>query len=448
LKKGREELDIMIQKDAANKDRYEQWQAAKQKWVDDKKQRDADRKQKKDSDPDAADPDNADDVMPDSVAKFDAHVDAIAALEASEEEPKYSELEEADKKARLEKWVDARAKRKSELERLLRIADEKAKTLEGMTDAQKEEKAASEKKARAARMETKLVASLNKQLIEYVICCDTLGTGARFTEAQIAQVQQYGKQLRDTLRRIDYAVFGDECNRRDRLAAFNKEQAEKAKSEEDEKAELEELKDELSKESEKKDGAEKGGMLAAGGKLDDTDLKFIHRQRIVYGLKQMIAEFRSYHVFRGPIQVLQCLFYMLDYKQDDVANAKNVADWNKMRTRVDEKLFSRIQAYDPRTEQTRSHSNRYARIKALQALLKDNKYEDIKAQNYPLAEIFAYVKAALDVKKHARNERKRLEREAAEAKQKAADEERKKKEEDDKRQNDQKTAGAGDDGGD
>ncbi len=46
---------------------------------------------------------------------------------------------------------------------------------------------------------------------------------------------------------------------------------------------------------------------------------------------QAIAEFRSYNVFRGPLSVLQCLFYLLDYKQPQVADKDNNPDWKKMR---------------------------------------------------------------------------------------------------------------------
>jgi hypothetical protein len=82
-------------------------------------------------------------------------------------------------------------------------------------------------------------------------------------------------------------------------------------------------------------------------------------------------------------------------------------------------LFQQIREYDPRVEQVRAHEDRYAKLKNLVKLIKGIRYEDLKQQNYPLAELFAYVSDAIKLKRVARDERKKAEAAAAAAAAKA-----------------------------
>ena len=67
------------------------------------------------------------------------------------------------------------------------------------------------------------------------------------------------------------------------------------------------------------------------------------------GLKQVISEFRSYNVFRGPISVLETLFYLLDYSKAEVTTSEGKPDWKKMRMKFGDELFQRIKDYESST---------------------------------------------------------------------------------------------------
>ena len=69
-------------------------------------------------------------------------------------------------------------------------------------------------------------------------------------------------------------------------------------------------------------------------------------------------------------------------------------------------LFQKLQAYDPREAQMRGLGAKHATIKALNKLLKGLDYDGLKVKNYPLAELFAYVRDAMAVKVTAKQERK------------------------------------------
>jgi hypothetical protein len=103
----------------------------------------------------------------------------------------------------------------------------------------------------------------------------------------------------------------------------------------------------------------------------------------------------------GPLTVLQTLFYMLDYTKEEIADPDGKPNWKKIRPKVGDELFNKIRDYDPRDEQKRSHKERYARVAVLRGLMEGHDYETLKAKNFPLAEIFAFVKDALAVKRQA-----------------------------------------------
>ena len=53
-----------------------------------------------------------------------------------------------------------------------------------------------------------------------------------------------------------------------------------------------------------------------------------------------------------------------------------------------------------------TQGEKHGTVKALKALLKGSNYDDLKAKNYPLAELFGYVSDAMAVKSQAKRERK------------------------------------------
>jgi len=242
---------------------------------------------------------------------------------------------------------------------------------------------------------------------------DTLGQNRRFSEAELAEVMKYAALLQATLIRIDRKLFLDELARRDALDKFSRDNE---KTDEDVAAEIEEKRAQWIRDH-KNDG--KDGKDA---KQSAEEAAFRYRKEIVYSLRAAIAEFRTYNVFKGPLPVLQCLFYLLDYKKEQVADKDGVADWKKMRMLFNDPLFNAIVAYDPTVEQVRGRANSYAKIKNLTKLLKGITYEGLKQQNLPLAELYMYIADALKLKQKARDERKKAEeaRLKAEAKAKAA----------------------------
>eukprot|EP01083_Nonionella_stella_P260230 887568_1 len=233
--------------------------------------------------------------------------------------------------------------------------------------------------------------------MQLAVGMDTLGQNRPFTDGQIALVTRSLSLLESALARIDKVMFLTERAHRTR---FLESQTDAQTSEEDREKQLEELKQEL------------------GEDTPDDELKFRNTQKVVATLRAMLQEFKSYHVFKGPLRVLQCVFYMLDFKKDQVADGKNKPVWKKMRMIFGDNLFHRLNEYDPSAEQKRKASESYAKVKSLKKLLKGLTYEEIKGSNYPLAELFNYATDALSMKEAAKQRR-----EEAEAARKAAEEE-------------------------
>lgn len=264
-----------------------------------------------------------------------------------------------------------------------------------------EEKALREKleaEALAEANEQYLVGRLSKESVDLVVCLDTMEIGRRLSDDQVALAKGFIKKFKETLLRIDSSLFKEERLKRRTFA---------------------ELEDGMEEPSDDDKAAEKANLISslekAGLPCSDADVQFKYRQGVVWSLKATIAEFRAYNVFRGPIQVLQALFYMLDYKREDFADVDNNPVWNKIRMKFNDELFHKIQNYDPRKPQMRGKTNKYATLKALKGYLKGHDYESLKKKNFALAEIFGYVNDALEVKNQATKERKEAKKAEAEA---------------------------------
>lgn len=335
-----------------------------------------------------------------------AAAEADAAADAADADD--PDLEDAERAARKLKRSAERAQKLAAADAMRKQLAEKKAAEQALTPEQKEARAKKQAEEAAQKAEAELLETIGKRTVEYAVCADTLGQNRRFSDAELAEVMRFTALLQTTLIRIDRKLFLEELARRDALAKYG---AENEKNEEDVAAEIEEKRLAWLKEHKDQKDAKQSPEEAA----------FRYRKDVVYSLRAAIAEFRTYNVFKGPLQVLQCLFYMLDYTQVQVADKDNVADWKRMRLLFSEPLFNAILAYDPTVEQVRGRANAYAKIKNLQKLLKGITYDQLKQQNLPLAELFAYIDDALKLKKRARDERKKAEdaRKAAEAKEKA-----------------------------
>jgi hypothetical protein len=170
-----------------------------------------------------------------------------------------------------------------------------------------------------------------RKTVEYALCLDTLHKNRRFTEAEEAVVKRWATDLQQALARIDRKLFVDEVARRDALWRLSQER-EADRTDDDVKKEIEAKRSAMLKEwkAAEKD-AIRDGKEFKSPPVTAEDVSFRYRQEIVYGLRNAIAEFRTYNVFKGPLSVMQALLYMLDYKQAQVCDAKGEPDWKKIR---------------------------------------------------------------------------------------------------------------------
>lgn len=266
------------------------------------------------------------------------------------------------------------------------------------TEEEREARELAEAAAKQAAEELYLVTHLPKKSLDYAICLDTLGQNRRFAEEEIAYIKKMVSQLNETVVRIDRQLFKEERIRRAALVEYNESVEEK--TEDEKKQEMDRLKSSLER--------------AGTSSTTEADVAFKYRQNNVMGLREKLVEFRQFNVFRGPLDIMQALFFMLDYLKTDVSDLDGKPDWNKIRANLDDDFFNKLQAYDPRDQQIRKKDQQHATVANLRKMIAPFTDEDVKAKNVVLCEIMGYVRDALAVKKQARQERKEA-RLAAEA---------------------------------
>jgi len=252
--------------------------------------------------------------------------------------------------------------------------------------------------AKAAADEIYLISHLEKQDIDLAICADTLSTGKRFTEEQIAYMRQMVTTLNESVVRIDRMLFKEERIRRQELVKFN--ETVEDKTEEEVQAELERL---------------KANLERAGTTLTtDIDVAFKYRQNAVTALRERYLSFRTFNVFRGNLDILQTLMFLMDFKKENVSDIDGKPSWLKIRSQLDDDFLNKLQAYDPREPQIRDKNTQYATVSNLRKMVAACDMDEVKAKNRPLAELLGYIQDALAVKKQARFERKESRRQAEE----------------------------------
>lgn len=316
-----------------------------------------------------------DDVLEEAVLREQKIKEDRAIREEEEEEDDEDEYEE--KKPELDETADEKAVR---LAKEQRVKDEEDESL--------------------------LLSELQLEQVEYALCLDTLDQNRRFTPEEVTKIKEYGKLLTSTLERIDRDMFKTERMRRAMLMEVNN-------NAEDEDHET-----------------KRNSFDAIAGQLEkldrpaeEEDIQFTYRRNIILSMRKILAEFRTYNVFRGPLEILQALLYLLGYTQDQVSDSKGSPSWKKVRVLFNDELFVKLKEYDPRNSPPRPKEDKYATIKNIRKLIGAHEYEDVRDKNYPLAEMFGYVIDALNVKRQQKEER-RIAAELAEQKRIEEEEER------------------------
>mmetsp|Transcript_30134 Transcript_30134/g.42025 ORF Transcript_30134/g.42025 Transcript_30134/m.42025 type:complete len:637 (-) Transcript_30134:241-2151(-) len=259
------------------------------------------------------------------------------------------------------------------------------------TEEEKAAREAAEAEAKAAAEELYLINHLPKTSLDYAICLDTLGKSRRFSDEEVAYVKGMVSMLNEAVLRIDRTLFKEERARRANLVEYNESVEEK--SEDERTQELERLKGTM----------ERAGT---GSPTTDADVAFKYRQNTVMALREKYVEFRNFNVFRGPLAILQALFFMLDYDKVSVSDLDGKPDWNKMRAKLDEEFFNKLTTYEPRQPQLRNQATQHATVANLRKMVSVFNAETVTKTNQPLAELLGYIRDALAVKAQARQERK------------------------------------------
>jgi hypothetical protein len=259
-------------------------------------------------------------------------------------------------------------------------------------------------------MEQRLVDALNKKSVQYCVTFDTCGQARRFTSAELETMQSLCRELRNALIRIDRDLFRAERKVR---TLFEQKAALLPQKTAEERAD--EISD-LAKLMEEK----------AGASVDKELVAYKHRQSVLSKLQDHIVDFKTYNCFKGPLPVLHCLFLMLGYKQQELADTDGVPQWSLIKKKLNDALFTKIAEYNPRMPTLKDKKKgekvpAHLTIKALQEMVKPFTFDGLKERNYPLAEVLGFVKDALRLKKvtrkqikAAKDEEKRLKTELEE----------------------------------
>lgn len=344
----------------------------------------------------------------------DATFDFVEENEAALLEKKAAEEEEARQKAEAEAEEEARLKAEAAAAEAAEAAEggEQEENEDGAAEAKEEkeeeppveeteeEKAArleKEAKENAESCELYLIAAVPKTKVEYALCLDTLGSGTRLTTEQMDLVKKFAKLFQETLERVDRAVFSAE-----RLKRKNQTELDAATEEPSE--------EDITSEKEKLAAA----LERQGLPNTEEDVNFKYLQGHVDSLREHIAEFRTYNVFKGHTEVVYALLYLLDHKKEALQGPDGEMSWKKTRMCFNDELFVALSSYDPREVQTRPKSQNYATVKGLEKLLGGLDKETVYKRNKKVGAMYDYVHAALAVKNKAKAERIEAKRVAAE----------------------------------
>lgn len=237
--------------------------------------------------------------------------------------------------------------------------------------------------------EVYIIAKVPKQAMEFALCIDTLGQGRRLSEEDMETIKRFALLFRNTCERLDRAIFTAERLKRKSEVAGDAETS--ALSEDEIKDEKERI---------------QANLERLQQPFTEKDVEFQYIKATVNTLREQIAEFKTYNVFKGHMEVILALLYMLDYKKNDLMGSDGNPSWKKIRTCFNDNLFNAITSYEPRDQQVRSKGQKYATVKSIQKMLKDLDAEVVHGRNKRVGTMYDYVLAAIEVKAQAKTERK------------------------------------------
>jgi len=256
------------------------------------------------------------------------------------------------------------------------------------TEEEKTAREEKEAKETAAANEVYIIAKVPKVTQEFALCLDTLGQSRRLEDNEIALVKKFAALYKATCLRLDRNIFTTERLKRKSL---NEKDAETVELNDDEvAAEKERISQTLERQ---------------GQPNTEKDVNFQYIKGQVNTLREQIAEFKTYNVFKGHTEVILALLYMLNYKKEDLMGPNKTPEWKKIRVCFNDELFMAITNYEPRDQQLREKSQNYATVKGLQKLLGGLTREAVASRNKRVGAMFDYVTAAIEVKAQGRQER-------------------------------------------
>lgn len=318
---------------------------------------------------------------------------------SSDEEEERRKKEEEEEKAAAEQEQDGEGDEDEERE--------KKEEKKPETEEEREARLKREAEEKKIALEERLIRKVNKAQANLAICLDTLGQNRRFTDREMSLIMRFCKHLQATLQRLDKKLFKEERARRHAMIDHAEEAAQKDDDDKDKRQ------DQILSDLEKAD-------LPAR----KEDVAYKYRQGVIIAQKPAILQWTELVTFRGPLNILQALLYMLGDKQEQVADPDNKPMWRKIKHRLNDDFFKRIKDYDPRIERKESKKEleKYNSSKSIQELLGEVDYQALRLKNYPLAEISQFITEAYALARRATKERKaakkaeaeRLERERVE----------------------------------
>jgi hypothetical protein len=348
------------------------------------------------------------------------------------------------------------ATEQEELEELQRLEDEDAEAEEDDEEAQqrngrrlelkankeREEKQRSaeteqERAAREAKLaseqaeneEAYLLSKIKRGKKNFVLGIDTLQQSKRLTDGEIALIQRLSQLLVQSLALVDKKLARVERQNRENYIKNVREvvESEENANDDDRAEQLQRAAEELEKNN-----------------LSKTDADIAVQARIIsiLGNKQIFSQQKEFVVPKGPLNVLQAVFYLLDYDREKIVDFEGKPSWVSMKSLINEELFSKISSFRPR-EQAKwadliAHENQsklqrgdektqYASAANLSKLLEGTDPEELKERNFLLYDYYELVQETAALREAAKEERRvqREEEEAAEAERKETEEETK-----------------------
>lgn len=311
-------------------------------------------------------------------------------VEEDEEEDQSEEKEDEDDEEAKERKAAAAKK-----------AEEEAAKQREWASLSEEERAIRKEKEEMAR----LMLDIPMVPKQYAISLDTLTQNRPFTDDQIERIKAVARLVQSELESVDRQLFKQEVQRRIQLNLC--------------------VNHPFKKKEETKMRKDLGAKL--GKDVASPDVQFAFRKAVVLSVKDIIMSWRNHLVFRGPLNVVEAVFYLLGYTQAELVDKSNQITWKTLSEKFDETFAARLENYEARAEEVAESGDGAVKYQLINQRIEEQNAEEIKSQNFPLSELLGLITDALAVKQIAKEER--LAAEEVERQQREEEEERRKEEE-------------------